>query len=101
MVEQALGKFDAARHPARESLYQVARPVGEADTGENLPDACFQRGTMQAVKVALVPEIFVGGELAIDARSLKHDPNMAAEAGGVASGIVAQHDRASGAGDHQ
>ena len=41
--------------------------------------------------MALMPQIFVSGEFGVDTLRLKHDADLAAEAGGILGGIVS-HD---------
>ena len=89
MMEQAFGELDAALHAAGESFYAIAGAVEQSDAGKNLVDAGFEFGPAQAVKVSLMPEILVGGELGIDALRLEDNADVAAQRSGLANRVEA------------
>src|SRR5215472_1975954 len=101
MMQQAFGQLDAALHASREGLDAFLGAVGEADAGEDLVDATFQRGSAEAVKMSLMPEIFIGSELRIDALRLEYDADLAAEGGGILGGVEAHHQSSPGGRNHQ
>src|SRR5437879_9403920 len=70
-MEQALGELDAPAHAAAEGGDVLARALREADAGEHFVDAFFEIGATEAVQVALMPEIFGGGELLVEAGRLE------------------------------
>ena len=80
MMQQALGELDAALHAAGESFRRrsVARSARPTRV-ENFGDARLESGAAQAVEMALVPEVFVGGELGVDALRLEDDADLTAQ----------------------
>src|SRR4249919_3380832 len=56
---------------------------------------------MQSVEMALVPEVFVGRQLFVDALCLKHYADLTTDRGRIFRGITARNQRAPGARDHQ
>ena len=101
IMEQAFSQFDATLHSAGERFDSLFGAVGEAYASKNFADAFLQRGSAQAVEVALMPQVFVRSQLRVDALRLKHDANLTAEAGGILSGIASHDHRATGGWDHQ
>jgi len=53
--------------PTAEGADVFAGAVGEADAGEHFVDTAFQVSAAEAVEVALVAEVFFGGQLLIEA----------------------------------
>jgi hypothetical protein len=101
MVEQAFGQLDAALHASRESFHAIRGAVEQSDAGQDPVNTRFEFGTMQAVEVSLVPEVFVGGELEVDALRLKNDTDVAAQGSGLTNGIEAGDHGAARSGDHE
>src|SRR5580700_3047523 len=101
MMEQALGEFDAALHAAGKSLHQIARAVEQSHARENFVDAHLKLRAAQAIEMSLMPKIFVGGELGVDALCLKHHADTPAQGPGLAHGIEAGDRRAAGSGHHE
>ena len=56
---------------------------------------------MQSVKVTLMPQVLISGELQIDALGLKYHSNLAANSVGIFGRIVAHNDGASAGRQHQ
>src|SRR5579862_6030338 len=100
-MQQAFGKFDAALHASRESLYAFFGAIGKANSAENFFHAPFQRRSAQPVKMALMPKILVGCELRVDALRLEYNANLAAEARGLQCRIATHDDGTAAGRDHQ
>src|SRR5438270_722068 len=79
----------------------IVSAVGEGNPPQHFFNASFQRGPVQAVKMALVAQIFVGGELGIDALGLEDDTDLAAKAIRIFGGIMAHDESATRSGNHQ
>ena len=101
MVEQSLGQFQAALHAAGESLGFLPGAVGEPDPAQHFLDARFQRCAAQAVEMALVPEIFGGGQLQVDALGLEDDADLAAQLVGFLGRVKSHDDGPPAGGYHQ
>lgn len=101
MVEQAFGELDAALHASGKSFDAIGSAVEQSDAGEDFCDACFEFGAAQAVEVSLMPEVFVGGELWVNALGLEDDANVAAQGSGLVDGVKAGDRGAAGSGDHE
>ena len=101
MMKQTLGELDAALHASGESFDPIGGAVEQSDAGQNFVDSCLEFGAAQAVEVSLMPEIFVGGELGIDALRLEDDADVAAQRSGLANGVEAGDGGAAGGGDHE
>lgn len=56
---------------------------------------------MQAVKAALVLQIFGGGELQINALRLEHNPDLTPQLGGIFGGVMPQNDGLPADWDHE
>ena len=87
MVKQSFGELDAALHPTRKSFQPIATPIEQSHAGKNLGDSLLQVGPAQAVKMSLMPKVFIGGELWIDALRLENDAYPAAQSSGLANCI--------------
>ncbi len=101
MMQQALGEFDAALHAPGKSFHVIGGAVEQSHAGQNLVDAGFEFSPAQAVKVSLMPEVLVGGQLEVDALRLKDDADMAAQCSGLANGVKAGNRGAAGRGNHE
>src|ERR1035437_3043596 len=101
MVEQAFGEFDAALHASGKCFHAVAGAVQQSYTREYLCDSLLELGTTQAVEVSLMPEIFIRGELGIDALGLEDDANVAAPRSGLANRVQPSDHGAAGSRDHE
>src|SRR5215813_11644986 len=68
---------------------------------EHLADAALEARSTQAVEMALMHQIFCGGELHIDAPCLSDNANPAADLIWLCRGIETSHVRSPTSGDHQ
>src|SRR5690348_12857466 len=100
-MKKSFGEFDAALHATGKSLDPLFGAIGKANASEDFVDPHSQRGSAQAVKMSLMPEVLIGGEFRIDTLCLEHHADLAAQGGRILRGIVPHHKGASGGGDHQ
>ncbi len=102
MMQQALGQFDAALHAAGKSFHPFLGAVGEAHARENFFDALLQRRSAQPIKMSLMPQILIGGQLR-DRRSApeKQRQSAAADCAGILRRIATHDDGAAAGRDHQ
>src|ERR1700690_1709099 len=101
MMKEAFGQFDAALHASGKSFHEIGSAVEQSYAGQDFGDAGFEIGAAQAVKVSLMPEVFVGGQLCVDALRLKDDADVPAQCPGLADGVDARDRGAAGSGDHE
>src|SRR5882672_12687346 len=101
MMQQAFCQLDAALHSAGESFDEFLGSIRQADAGENFLDALFQRCAAKAVQMTLMPEIFVGGELQIDALCLKYDADLPPQGRGFLRRVAAHDSGAACCRQHQ
>src|ERR1035437_7625260 len=101
MVEQAFGQLDAALHTAGKCFHAVAGAVQQSYTREYLCDSLLEFGAAQPVEMSLMPEIFIGGELGVDALGLEDDADVAAQGAGLANGVQAGDHGAAGSRNHE
>ncbi len=101
MMEQSFGELDAALHASGKSLYAIGGAVEQSDAGEDFGDAHFKVGAAQAVEVSLMPEVFVGGQLGVDALGLEDDTDVAPQRARLANGVEAGDGGAAGSRDHE
>src|SRR5580658_259373 len=101
MMKQAFGEFDAALHASGESFHAIVAAVEQSDAGQDLDDSLLELGAAQAVEVSLMPEVFVGGELKVDALRLEDDSDVAAQGSGLADGVKAGDHGAAGSRNHE
>src|SRR5208282_2866755 len=101
MVKQAFGELDATLHSSGKSFHAIGTAVEQSDAGKDLVDAGFKFGPAQTVEVSLMPEVFVGRELGINALGLEDDTDVAAQGPRLADGIEAGDGGAPGRGDHE
>jgi hypothetical protein len=101
MMKESLSKFYAALHSSRESFDEIGPAVEQADAGKNLGNTYLEFGAPEAVEMSLMPEIFVGRELGIDALGLKDDANVAAQRTGLANGVKPGDHSAAGSRNHE
>ena len=83
MVQQSFRQFDAALHAPGERFDSFFGAIRKADAVENFSDPLFQRRSSQPVKMSLMPQILVCGQLGIDALRLKHDADLATQTGRI------------------
>ena len=76
--KEPLGELDAAPEPPRQPLRELPRALGEPELDEKHVDALGELGTAQAVEPAVMAEVLLDGELAVDARVLEDDAEPAA-----------------------
>lgn len=101
MMEQAFGEFDAALHASGESFHKIGGTVEQPHPSEDFIDARFEFDSAEAVKVSLMPEIFVGSELRVDALRLKDYADAAAQGSGLAHRVEAGNRRAARSWHHE
>ena len=88
-MEQALGEFDAARMPPLNwPTYSCGR--GLVPHAASIWRCGVRVLAPQAVEMALVPEVFLGGELLVEARGLKDDTDELADLVAVRAEIKAE-----------
>src|SRR5437879_1853222 len=100
MMQQAFPEFYAALHASGKSFNVLLGSIVKADADENFSYSGLEGCAVQAVEMTLVPQIFIGGQLGVNALGLEDYPDLAAEAGGIPSGVVSVNDGAAGGGDH-
>src|ERR1700692_4272820 len=100
MMQQSLRQFDSPLHSAGESFYQFFGTIEEPDSRKNFLDTLFQRRAPQAIKMSLMPEIFVGRELQVDALCLEDDADLPPQACRFLHGIAAHNNSAAGGRNH-
>jgi hypothetical protein len=101
MVEQSFGELDAALHASGKSFYAVGGAIEQSYTREYFCDSLLELGATQTVEVSLMPEVFVGGELRVDALGLENDADVAAQGSGLANRVQASDGGAAGGRDHE
>jgi len=101
VMEKSFGELDAALHSAGKSFNAFLGAIGKADTSEDFFDPHFQGGAAKAVKMSLMPQVLVGGELQINTLCLEYDADMATQGSGILRGIVTHDEGAAGGRDHQ
>src|SRR6266436_6145621 len=79
----------------------VLGAVRQANPSQNLLNARSKRCAAQAVQMALMPEVFIRGELLINTLRLEDDADLATHGGWFLGDVGAQDQRSSGRGDHQ
>src|ERR1041385_125252 len=100
-MEQAFGQLKAALHPSRKGFGLFMGTVRESNPAEHFFDTSAQDCTSQAVKVALVAQIFNGRQLHIYALCLKYNTDLATQASGIARNIAFLDYRAAAARQHE
>jgi hypothetical protein len=78
-VEQAFGELDAPAHAAAESADVFARALGKTDAAQHLINALFEGRAGEAIEMALVAEVFFGGQLLVETGGLEDDADLAAD----------------------
>src|SRR5665213_1408050 len=78
-MEQSLGDLDAPAHAAAETLDALGGAVAQADRRQRLLDAPAQIRAAQAVEMSLADEIFLGGQLLVEAWRLEYDADLPAD----------------------
>ncbi len=97
-VQQSLGDFDAPPHAATETFDALRRAIAQADGFEGAVDPPAQVRAAQSVEMALMQQVFTGGELLIETGRLKHDAKPRANEIPLDGGIDAENPHVPGGG---
>ncbi|MFT3787814.1 MAG: hypothetical protein QM770_16860 [Tepidisphaeraceae bacterium] len=99
--ERGLGDFESALHSAGKGADAVLGAVGQLGCFEGGVDASVQFSTREAEQVAVMHEVFAGGQLRVEGGRLKDDADRSPHAGRVGDDVRAEHLRGAGGGLHQ
>src|SRR5215469_11024229 len=101
MMQQSLGELDAPLHASGKRFHPISCALQQPDAAQNLLNAFLQGRTAESVQMPLVPEVFISGELRIDALRLEDDADFAPQQGRLLDHIEAGDDRPTGGRNHQ
>ena len=91
MMQQSLCQLDSPLHSTRESFDEFFGSIRQAHPRQDLLNSRFQWPAAKAVKMSLMPEVFVSGELQINALRLKDYADLPPQTRRILRGI-APHD---------
>src|SRR5262252_2375567 len=101
MMQETFGQLNAALHAPGERFNLISGPFKQPDAAQYLLDPRLQAAALQAIQVALMPQILVRGKLWVHTLCLKHDPNALPQGGRLANDIEAQDLGSARTGHHQ
>src|SRR5215831_17952022 len=100
-MKQTLGQLNATLHASRKRLNPLFGTIGQSNSRQDFFHSPLQCATTQPIKMALMPQVLVGGQLWIDALRLEHNTDLTSELRRFLRSIASQHNGVASSGNHQ